>query len=84
MSDPMRRAVERHLAASTPLIEEVGLLGPLDGCVALVVPGAAALTAQQVILPRSRLSELLHAAARLSSDAQMDAKLEEVRRIRSS
>ncbi len=29
-------------------------------------------------------SELLHAAARLSSDAQMDAKLEEVRRIRSS
>lgn len=63
MSDPARRAVERHLVASSPLLEEVGLVGPLDGCVALVVPRAAALSAQQVLVARARVSELLHAAA---------------------
>lgn len=61
MSDE-RRAIERHLCASSTLLEDVCLLGPLDACCAVIVPRPAALTAQQVLLPGARLRELLLAA----------------------
>src|SRR5262245_23161075 len=61
-----RRAVERHVLSSTSLIEDVCLLprraGSLDGCVAVVVPRAAELSRQQVLLPGARLRELVAAA----------------------
>lgn len=57
-----RRAVERHLLASAALFEDVCLLGPLAACRVVVVPRAAALSAQAPLLPGARLRELLLAA----------------------
>lgn len=63
MDEPTRRAISRHLAASSPLVEEACLLpGPDDGWVAVVRPRASAFAAQQVLRPSARLRELCDSA----------------------
>ncbi len=57
-----RRAIERHLVASSPLIEDACLLPGPDGCVAVVRPRASAFAAQQVLRSGARLRELCDAA----------------------
>jgi len=74
------RAVERHLARSSPLVESVRLV-PLEGSQtpgayrAEVVPSPAGLSAERTVQVRARLREVLEAAA---ASAPRPVRLEEV------
>lgn len=57
-----RRAIERHLVASSPLLEDACLLPAAGGWTAVLRPRSSELAAQQVLRARARLREACDAA----------------------